>query len=82
MTELDLFLDALEDMPTDQLAQLSRLLDAIRTHLPADYLNEAQAARRSRIIRRSVAKVREGITDTELEDLIRGLKAFDLESLR
>lgn len=82
MSELELFLDALEDLPTDQLDQLSRLLDAVRTYLPDRNLNDAQVAQRSRIIRRSVAKVRTGITDAELEALLRGLRALNLESLR
>jgi predicted XRE-type DNA-binding protein len=82
VSELELFLDALEDLPTDQLDQLSRLLDAVRTYLPDRNLNDAQVAQRSRIIRRSVAKVRAGITDAELEALLRGLRALNLESLR
>ncbi len=75
MTDFDGLVESLDEMPIHQLEQLNRLLDAVRRYLPREDLTAAEKRIRSSIIRRAVAQVRAGITDTELDMLIRQLRS-------
>ena len=70
MTDIDPMLDALDEMPTHQLEQLNRLLDAARRYLPRESLTPAQAEWRAFTIGRAVSRLRAGINDADLEALI------------
>lgn len=73
MSDLDLVFNQLEDLSVEQLEQLNRVLEAARLHLPPPGLTTAQRQRRSKKIAETVARLRDGVTDTELDDLINNL---------
>lgn len=81
MTDFESFLETLEDMPTQQLGQLNRLLEAVRQYLPRENLTATQMAQRTRMIGRYVARLHAGMTDAELDNLIEELKKLDLSLL-
>jgi hypothetical protein len=75
MTDFDILLEALDEMTTHQLEQLNRLLEAVRRYLPRENLTRVQQRQRAIIIGRAVTRLRAGMTDAELESLIRELRA-------
>jgi hypothetical protein len=66
MSDLEQFFESLDDLSVHQLEQLNRLLEAVRRYLPAD----VPAARRRATISRAVIRLRDGISDAELDELI------------
>lgn len=74
MTDFDSLVESLDEMPIHQLEQLNRLLEAVRRYLPHDNLTPVEKKVRAATIRRAVAQLRAGITDTELDALIRQLR--------
>lgn len=75
MNDLDLVFKQLEDLSIEQLEQLNRLLEAARVHLPPPGLTTVQRQRRSKMIAAAVARLRDGVTESELNDLIASLTA-------
>ena len=75
-----MFLGALEDLSTHQLEQLNRLLEAVQRYMPGDDLTEEQLAQRSRIIGQAVSRLRDGMSEAELDEIVRVFKAFSLDS--
>jgi hypothetical protein len=74
MTDFDGLVEALDEMPIHQLEQLNRLLDAVRRYLPREDLTPSQKKIRAATIRRAVAQLRAGISDSDLDTLIRQLR--------
>jgi hypothetical protein len=74
MAQVDNLLEALDEMPTHQLEQLNRLLDAVRRYLPRENLSPLEARQRSITIGTAVARLRAGITDNELDAIIHQLR--------
>ena len=82
MTDFESLLEALEEVPTHQLEQLNRLLAALHQYLPGKNLTAEQLDRRSRLIGRYVARLRAGISDAELTEIIEELKLINLSLMR
>ena len=82
MTDFESLLETLEDIPTHQLEQLNRLLAALHRHLPRQNLTEEQMNRRTRLIGRYVTRLRAGINDAELADMIEELKVINLSLMK
>lgn len=74
MTDFDNLVEALDEMPIHQLEQLNRLLEAVRRYMPREDLTPAEKKIREATIRRAVAQLRAGISDSELDLLIRQLR--------
>ncbi|MAS36193.1 MAG: hypothetical protein CL610_19465 [Anaerolineaceae bacterium] len=74
MNEFDEFLESLDEMPIHQLEQFNRLLGAVRRESSEFPLTPSQREQRAARIGRAVARLRAGVTDHELELLIRNLK--------
>jgi hypothetical protein len=74
MTDFDNLVEALDEMPIHQLEQLNRLLEAVRRYMPREDLTPTEKKIREATIRRAVAQLRAGISDSELDLLIRQLR--------
>lgn len=74
MTDFDNLVESLDEMPIHQLEQLNRLLEAVRRYLPREDLTPTEKKIRAATIRRAVAQLRAGISDSELDLLIRQLR--------
>ena len=82
MTDFESLLESLEEVPTHQLEQLNQLLAALHQYLPRDNLTEEQMNRRSRLIGRYVARLRAGISDEELNEIIGELRLINLSIMK
>ena len=82
MTDFESLLETLEDVPTHQLDQLNRLLAALHQHLPRQNLTAEQMDRRTHLIGRYVVRLRAGISEAELAEMIDELKVIDLSLMR
>ncbi len=76
MSEFEALLQSLDDMPTRQLEQLNRLLEAVRRYRPHQSLSSSQAQQRAQALGQAVARLRDGISDAELDRLIEELRAI------
>ena len=76
MSEFEALLQSLDDMPTRQLEQLNRLLEAVRRYRPHQSRSSSQAQQRAQALGQAVARLRDGISDAELDRLIEELRAI------
>lgn len=74
MNDVDTLLESLDEMPLHQLEQLNRLLEAFHRYLPRDSSVVVRREPRAQVIARAIARLRAGMTDTELDRLILEIK--------
>jgi tRNA C32,U32 (ribose-2'-O)-methylase TrmJ len=74
MADFEHLLQALDEMPTHQLEQFNRLMEAFRRYLPRENLTPSEINQRAHIIGHAVMRLRAGMTDSELDSLIGELR--------
>ncbi len=78
MSDVENLVEALDELTIEQLEQLDRLLVAVRQYMPDDRLSGAQKQRRQAYLKKSILRLRAGLTNDELDQLIQELRQVGL----
>jgi hypothetical protein len=71
MSDVDNLAEVLDELTIEQLEQLDRLLVAVRRYMPNGNLSDTQKLRRQDYLKNAVARLRAGLTNDELDSLIK-----------